>query len=111
VANPAKNPAVRRMARPVETSHKNRKRQLFGCEPTPSAIAFKFAVLSLFRRTIKAGSHAVQLKFLIEPITGSNNARGLVARTSHQDFFALWKDADPDIPILKQAKVEYANLQ
>ncbi len=33
------------------------------------------------------------------------------ARTAYQDFFALWKDADPDIPILKQAKTEYARLQ
>jgi tetratricopeptide (TPR) repeat protein len=33
------------------------------------------------------------------------------ARTAYQDFFALWKDADPDIPILKQAKVEYAKLK
>ncbi|MBV9483611.1 MAG: protein kinase [Acidobacteria bacterium] len=33
------------------------------------------------------------------------------ARTAYQDFFALWKDADPDIPILKQAKAEYAKLQ
>jgi serine/threonine protein kinase/tetratricopeptide (TPR) repeat protein len=33
------------------------------------------------------------------------------ARTSYQDFFALWKDADPDVPILKQAKAEYAKLQ
>jgi len=33
------------------------------------------------------------------------------ARTAYQDFFALWKDADPDIPILKQAKGEYAKLQ
>ena len=33
------------------------------------------------------------------------------ARTSYQDFFALWKDADPDISILKEAKVEYAKLQ
>ena len=33
------------------------------------------------------------------------------ARTTYQDFFALWKDADPDIPILKQAKAEYAKLQ
>ena len=32
------------------------------------------------------------------------------ARTKYQDFFALWKDADPDIPILKQAKSEYAKL-
>jgi serine/threonine protein kinase/tetratricopeptide (TPR) repeat protein len=33
------------------------------------------------------------------------------ARTAYQDFFTLWKDADPDIPILKQAKAEYAKLQ
>jgi eukaryotic-like serine/threonine-protein kinase len=33
------------------------------------------------------------------------------ARAVYQDFFALWKDADPDIPILKQAKAEYAKLQ
>jgi len=33
------------------------------------------------------------------------------ARTASQDFLALWKDADPDIPILKQAKAEYAKLQ
>jgi serine/threonine protein kinase/predicted Zn-dependent protease len=33
------------------------------------------------------------------------------ARTTYQDFFAAWKDADPDIPILKQAKAEYAKLQ
>jgi len=33
------------------------------------------------------------------------------AKTAYQDFFALWKDADPDIPILKEAKTEYAKLQ
>ena len=33
------------------------------------------------------------------------------ARKAYQDFFALWKDADPDIPILKQAKAEYAKLK
>jgi tetratricopeptide (TPR) repeat protein len=33
------------------------------------------------------------------------------ARTAYQDFFALWKDADPDIPVLQQAKAEYAKLQ
>jgi eukaryotic-like serine/threonine-protein kinase len=32
------------------------------------------------------------------------------ARKAFQDFFALWKDADPDIPILMQAKAEYAKL-
>jgi len=33
------------------------------------------------------------------------------ARTAYQDFLAFWKDADPDLPILKQAKEEYAKLQ
>jgi hypothetical protein len=33
------------------------------------------------------------------------------ARTAYQDFFARWKDADPDIPVLKQAQAEYAKLQ
>jgi serine/threonine protein kinase/tetratricopeptide (TPR) repeat protein len=33
------------------------------------------------------------------------------ARTAYQDFFALWKDADPDVPILKEARAEYAKLQ
>jgi eukaryotic-like serine/threonine-protein kinase len=32
------------------------------------------------------------------------------ARTKYEDFLTLWKDADPDIPILKQAKAEYAKL-
>jgi serine/threonine protein kinase/tetratricopeptide (TPR) repeat protein len=33
------------------------------------------------------------------------------SREAYQDFLALWKDADPDIPILKEAKAEYAKLQ
>jgi tetratricopeptide (TPR) repeat protein len=33
------------------------------------------------------------------------------AKAAYQDFFALWKDADPDIPILKHAQAEYAKLQ
>jgi serine/threonine protein kinase/tetratricopeptide (TPR) repeat protein len=33
------------------------------------------------------------------------------AKVAYQDFFALWKDADPDIPILIAAKSEYAKLQ
>jgi eukaryotic-like serine/threonine-protein kinase len=37
-----------------------------------------------------------------------DNAR---SRVAYQDFFAQWKSADPDLPILKQAKVEYAKLQ
>jgi predicted Zn-dependent protease len=33
------------------------------------------------------------------------------AKAAYKDFLTLWKDADPDIPILKQAKAEYARLQ
>jgi DNA-binding winged helix-turn-helix (wHTH) protein/tetratricopeptide (TPR) repeat protein len=33
------------------------------------------------------------------------------ARAAYQDFLTIWKDADPDIPILQQAKAEYAKLQ
>ncbi len=33
------------------------------------------------------------------------------AKTAYQDFFALWKNADPDIPILIEAKAEYAKLK
>ena len=33
------------------------------------------------------------------------------ARIAYNDFFTLWKDADPDIPILKEAKAEYAKLR
>jgi tetratricopeptide (TPR) repeat protein len=32
------------------------------------------------------------------------------ARAAYRDFLALWKDADPDVPILKEAKAEYAKL-
>jgi tetratricopeptide (TPR) repeat protein/predicted Ser/Thr protein kinase len=33
------------------------------------------------------------------------------ARVTYQDFLALWKDADPDIPVLREVKAEYAKLQ
>ena len=33
------------------------------------------------------------------------------ARSEYQDFLELWKNADPDVPILKEAKAEYAKLQ
>jgi len=33
------------------------------------------------------------------------------AKAAYQDFLTLWKDADPDIPILIAAKTEYAKLK
>jgi DNA-binding winged helix-turn-helix (wHTH) protein/tetratricopeptide (TPR) repeat protein len=35
----------------------------------------------------------------------------LTAKQKYEDFIALWKDADPDVPVLKQAKAEYATLR
>jgi tetratricopeptide (TPR) repeat protein len=55
---------------------------------------------------------------VIHPLSQAGLARARVlagdtvgARTAYQDFLALWKDADPNIPILKQAKAEYAKLK
>jgi eukaryotic-like serine/threonine-protein kinase len=33
------------------------------------------------------------------------------ARATYQDFLTLWKEADPDTPVFKEAKAEYAKLQ
>jgi hypothetical protein len=33
------------------------------------------------------------------------------ARTAYSDFLNLWKNADPDIPVLKEAKAEFAKLK
>jgi eukaryotic-like serine/threonine-protein kinase len=33
------------------------------------------------------------------------------AKSAHNDFLTLWKDGDPDIPILHEAKTEHAKLQ
>jgi tetratricopeptide (TPR) repeat protein len=58
------------------------------------------------------------LNSIIGPLSRLGLARSYVlsgdaskARAAYQDFFAIWKDADPDIPILIQAKSEYAKLQ
>ena len=41
-------------------------------------------------------------------VSQADNAK---ARTAYQDFFAYWKDADPDIPVLKTARAEYEKLK
>jgi hypothetical protein len=42
-----------------------------------------------------------------EEASGNHDAAG----KHYQDFLALWKGADPDIPVLQQAKAEYARLK
>jgi serine/threonine protein kinase/tetratricopeptide (TPR) repeat protein len=58
----------------------------------PTSPLYQFARLGLARATTLTG----------------DTAR---ARQAYQDFFALWKDADPDIPILIEAKKEYEKLK
>lgn len=57
-----------------------------------AGITGALARLQIARAYIMAGDHAK-------------------AKAAYQDFLKLWKDADPDIPIYKEAKAEYAKLQ
>jgi eukaryotic-like serine/threonine-protein kinase len=54
-----------------------------------------------------ARANAVQAKNSSGADADSARVRALAA---YQDFLSLWKDADPDVPILKQAKAEYEKL-
>ncbi|HKE59087.1 MAG TPA: hypothetical protein VKB46_20395, partial [Pyrinomonadaceae bacterium] len=60
----------------------------------------------------------VDAQSLIHPLSHVGLARAAVmrgdtatARKGYQDFFALWKDADPDLPVLVQAKKEYEQIK
>ena len=68
-----------------------------------------------FRKLI---DHSGLVNLVYVPLARLGVARGFgvqgdvaKARAAYNDFFTLWKDADPDIPILKEAKAEYAKLQ
>ena len=55
-----------------------------------------------------ARANALQAKTARGPDANAARVRALAA---YKDFLTLWKDADPDIPILEEAKAEYAKLQ
>jgi hypothetical protein len=55
-----------------------------------------------------ARANALQARTAQGAAADTGRVRALAA---YKDFLTLWKDADPDIPILKQAKAEYAKLQ
>jgi tetratricopeptide (TPR) repeat protein len=58
-----------------------------------------------------ARANALQAKTFKGQGQGADaDAARVRALAAYRDFLTLWKDADPDIPILKQAKVEYAKL-
>ncbi len=62
-----------------------------------------------------ARAYALQAGYVAPGFSPASSAPGaedkLKARTAYQDFLALWKDADPDIPVLRAAKSEYAKLK
>jgi tetratricopeptide (TPR) repeat protein len=59
-----------------------------------------------------ARAHALQSKTFQEQGQGADaDAARTRALAAYKDFLTLWKDADSDIPILKQAKAEYSKLQ
>jgi hypothetical protein len=55
-----------------------------------------------------ARANALQAKTSSGADADAARTRALAA---YKDFLTLWKDADPDIPIYKQARAEYAKLQ
>jgi Bacterial regulatory proteins, luxR family len=87
-----------------------------------SETAVKASLQQLFAktgvRTRSQGHRGVVLNSLFGALAHVGLARAYAlqrdmrkARTSYEDFFTLWKDADRDIPILKQAQEEYRKLQ
>ncbi len=66
----------------------------FLARPTQRALAFQYGLAQLGLARALAAQH---------DLAG--------ARTAYQDLFALWKDADPKLRVLQQAKAEYAKLQ
>jgi hypothetical protein len=59
-----------------------------------------------------ARANALQAKTFKAQGQGADaDAARVRALAAYKDFLALWKDADADIPILKEAKAEYAKLQ
>ena len=53
--------------------------------------------------------HPISRLYLARALNMAGDIVG--ARAAYQDLLALWKDADPDMPLLLQAKAEYAKLQ
>jgi serine/threonine protein kinase/tetratricopeptide (TPR) repeat protein len=62
-------------------------------------------------RNVRPGAPAIPLAQLGLARAYASQGDKTQARAAYQDFLALWKDADTDLPILKQAQAEYAKLQ
>ena len=60
---------------------------------------------------IGASPVQAELRSAADASPADRDAARVRALAAYKDFLTLWKDADPDIPILKEAKAEYAKLQ
>ncbi|MGA9799682.1 MAG: protein kinase [Terriglobales bacterium] len=81
---------------------------LLSHQPVQAAQEFQ-AILNLRGASIGDPLMGIAQLYLARAYAQQND--GAKTRAAYQDFLALWKDADPDIPILKDAKTEYAKLQ
>ena len=86
MASPTSKPNAERMRQ------RNFRRSSIIAASPPTAPEHSLAKLGLGRAYVMSGDTAK-------------------AKAAYQDFLAFWKDADPDVPILKEAKAEYAKLQ
>ncbi len=81
---------------------------LLNHQPAQAAPQFQ-AVLNLRGASVGDPLMGLAQLYLARAYAQQNDAGK--ARAAYQDFLAFWKDADPDISILKEAKAEYAKLQ
>ena len=81
---------------------------LLNHQPAQAAQEFQ-AVLNLRNAYIGDPLMGAAQLYLARAYAQQNDAAK--ARAAYQDFLALWKDADSDIPLLKEAQTEYAKLQ
>ncbi len=81
---------------------------LLNHQPAQAAPEFQ-AILNLRGASIGDPLMGLAQLYLARAYAQQNDAGK--ARGAYQDFLAFWKDADPDIPVLKEAKAEYAKLQ
>jgi eukaryotic-like serine/threonine-protein kinase len=101
----------------------------FGSSPSGAGYSINFLRAAAFLRLKNGAKAATEYQKILDhrgtnPLDVSYNLSHLGlgrayalqgdtthAKAAYQDFFAAWKNADPDIPILKQAEAEYAKLQ
>ncbi len=81
---------------------------LLNHQPAQAAQEFQ-AILNLRGASIGDPLMGLAQLYLARAYAQQND--GPKARAAYQDFLAQWKDADSDIPILKESKAEYAKLQ